>query len=185
MTLMIAGLVLFIGIHLVPMVPAMRERLVMRMGALPYRGLFSAIAAIGLVLIVVGYYLRPERVSLFSPSATARAYAPALIALSFVLFAAANMKTHIRRRLRHPMLFGLILWSGVHLLANGDLVGTILFGSFLVWALVDLASVISRGAVAVFTPSIKFDLMAVVGGFVLAWLTMRFHPYLFGTPPVV
>jgi uncharacterized membrane protein len=106
------------------------------------------------------------------------------VTLAFVLFAAANMRTHIRRTLRHPMLLGLMLWSGVHLLANGDLTGTILFGSFLAYSVVDLVSATQRGAVKLFVPTWKHDVIAVVGGLVLAYLTIRFHPSVFGTGPV-
>ena len=104
--------------------------------------------------------------------------------LDVVLFASANMKTHIRKTLRHPMLIGLLLWSGVHLLSNGDKAGTILFGSFFAYAIVDLVSAVSRNAVKPFEPAWKYDAMAVAGGVVLAALTIYFHPVIFGTRPV-
>ena len=72
MSLLIAGLALFLGSHLVPVIQPLRARLVTRLGDLPYRGLFAAIAALGLLLIIVGYHLRPERVQLFAPYAAAR-----------------------------------------------------------------------------------------------------------------
>jgi uncharacterized membrane protein len=164
--------------------PAFRNSLALRLGANRYRALFSLVSAIGLVLIIAGYWMRPERAQLFAPSDTARALAPWLVGAAFVLFAAANMPAHLRRALRHPMLVGLMLWSGVHLLANGDLAGTILFGSFLAYSIVDLVSAIARGAIKVFVPQWKFDAMALVGGVVAAYLTMYVHPSLFGTAPV-
>ena len=184
MTVMIVGLVLFLGIHLVPVAQPLRVRLVAQFGDKPYRGLFSAVAGLGLVLIIAGWHMRPEGVPLFAPLAGARAAAPVLVTISFILFAAANMKTHIRRIVRHPMLIGLMLWSGVHLLANGDLTGTILFGSFLAYSAVALISAIQRGAVKVFVPAWKYDLMAVAGGLVVAGLTIHFHSKIFGTGPV-
>lgn len=184
MLIMIAGLVLFIGIHLVPVAQPLRARLVVSLGDGAYRGLFALIAAVGLVLIIAGYHLRPDRVQLFSPSLAARAAAPVLVTIAFVLFAAANMKTHIRAWLRHPMLLGLMLWSGVHLLANGDLAGTILFGSFFAYSLIALVSAIARGAVKPLVADWKHDLMAVGGGLLLSYLTIRFHPAIFGTGPV-
>jgi uncharacterized membrane protein len=129
--------------------------------------------------------MRPERVQLFAPSPDARMLAPWLVSAAFVLFAAANMPTHIRRAVRHPMLIGLMLWSGVHLLANGDLAGTILFGSFLTYSIVDLVSAIARRTGKAFVPQWKFDAMAVGGGLVLAYLTMYFHAAVFGTAPVI
>jgi uncharacterized membrane protein len=185
MWMMIAGLVLFLGVHLVPVAPALRHRLVLSMGDKRYRAMFSLIAAVGLVLIVAGYWMRPERVQLFTPSATARELAPWLVSIAFVLLAAANMRTHIRRAVRHPMLIAVLLWSGVHLFANGDVTGTILFASFLAYSIVDLVSASARGAVKAFVPHWKFDAMALGGGLLIAYLTMHVHAGLFGTAPVV
>jgi uncharacterized membrane protein len=128
--------------------------------------------------------MAPNDVRLFTPIAGAKAAAPAIVTVAFVLFAAANMRTHIRRAIRHPMLLGLMLWSGVHLLSNGDLAGTILFGSFLAYSVIDLASVAARGAVKVFTPTLKHDSIAVVAGIGLAWIVMRFHGAFFGVPAI-
>jgi uncharacterized membrane protein len=184
MTLLIVGLTLFIGIHLMPIVTPLRERLVASLSPPRYRALFAAIAGLGLILVIVGYHLRPERVQLFSPSTGARTVAPLVVSIAFVLFAIANMPTHTRRVLRHPMLIGLMLWSGVHLLANGDLAGTVLFGSFFAYSVVALASAIGRGAVKAFAPAWKFDVMGLAGGLLGAYLVMHFHPLLFGTAPV-
>ncbi|MGZ8153763.1 MAG: NnrU family protein [Burkholderiales bacterium] len=184
MAIMIAGLVLFLGIHLLPVFTGARSRLALRLGDNRYRGVFSLVSALGLVLIIAGYSMRPERVQLFAPSPAARDAAPWLVTLAFVLFASANMQTHIRHTVRHPMLIGLAIWSGVHLHANGDLAGTILFGSFFAYSIIDLVSAVQRRAVKVFIPHWKFDVMAVVGGLVLAYLTIRFHPAVFGTGPV-
>jgi len=185
MALMIAGLVLFLGIHFVPTVPRLRSALALRMGDNAYRGMFSLISAAGLVLIVAGYWMAPNGVPLFAPVPAAWAAAPLAVTLAFVLLAAANMRTHIRRAVRHPMLIGVVLWSGVHLLANGDLAGTILFASFFAWSVIDLASVIRRGAVKVFVPSWTHDAIAVIAGLALAYLTMRFHAGIFSTGPVI
>ena len=135
-------------------------------------------------MIIYGYHVRPERVQLFAPIGAARAAAPLLVTLAFVLFAAANMRTHIRAWLRHPMLIGLALWSGVHLLANGDLAGTILFGSFFAYAVIALVFAKPRDALRLVYPAWKFDAMAIGGGVLLAYLTIRFHPSIFGTGPV-
>ncbi len=184
MTLLIAGLALFFGIHLVPTVPALRARWVARAGEDGYKRAFSLVAALGLVLIVVGYVIAPRGSQLFLPSPTARAIAPLAMMASFVLLAASHMKAHIRARLRHPMLIGIIIWSTVHLLANGDTKGTLLFGAFLCYSVVDLASALGRGATKTFVPTPRHDLMAVVGGVVLAAVVMLLHRVLFGVPVV-
>ena len=184
MNMMIAGLVLFLGLHLIPTVPALRARLIAKLGANVYRALFALGSALGLVLIVAGYWNRPPRAQLFEPYAAARAAAPLAVSLAFVLLASANMRTHIRKSLQHPMLLGLLLWSGVHLFANGDLTGTILFASFFAYSILALFSAIQRHAVKPFEPSWKFDAMAVTSGLIAAYLTILFHSALFGTGPV-
>lgn len=164
MALLVAGLVLFLGVHLVPAAPALRASLLARLGERSYRGAYSALSAAGLGLIVVGFGLARGGPALFAPVQGAIALAPYAMAASFALFAAANLRGHLRRAVRHPMLVGTILWAGVHLAANGDPASTILFGAFLAWALVDLASAIARRAVRVFEPNVAHDAIAVVAG---------------------
>lgn len=180
MELLVFGLVLFFGIHLLPVLTGLRRTLFSRMGEKAYKGLFSLISAAGLVLIVVGYARAPAEPRLFDPVPAAILLAPLAMVASFVLLASANMRTHIRRTLRHPMLIGIGLWSGVHLLANGETRATVLFGAFLAYSLVDLASAVHRGAVKTFTPVARQDAMAVGAGVVLALLVMAFHRPLFG-----
>ena len=164
MALLVAGLVLFLGVHLVPAAPALRASLLARLGERSYRGAYSALSAVGLGLIVVGFGLARGGPALFAPVQGAIALAPYAMAASFALFAAANLRGHLRRIVGHPMLVGTILWAGVHLAANGDPASTILFGAFLAWALVDLASAIARRAVRVFEPNVAHDAIAVVAG---------------------
>ena len=184
MTLLVAGLVFFLGIHLVPAVPPLRESIAARLGANGYKGAFTLLSLAGLVLIVVGYRAAGPGERLFAPLPAAIAVAPYAMAVSFVLLAAANMRTHLRKALRHPMLLGIILWSAVHLCANGDTRGTVLFGAFLAWALVDLASAVSRNAVKAFEPVARQDVIAIVAGIALALLVMTFHQKLFGVAAV-
>ena len=182
MRLLLSGLALFLGIHLVPAVPALRAAAVARLSERRYKGLFGLVSAIGLVLIVVGYAVSDDRTRVFAPFPAARAIAPYAMSISFILFAAANMRGHLRRILRHPMLLGLAIWATVHLLANGDRTGTVLFGAFLAFAAIDLVSAIGRGAVTTFVPEPKYDVMAVVGGLGVALAVMTFHRVLFGVP---
>ena len=184
MRLLIAGLALFLGIHVLPMFPSLRAALLARWGEPRYKGVFSVVSAVGLVLIVAGYAVADDRARLFAPFPAARTLAPFAMVASFILFAAANMRGHLRRIVRHPMLLGLLLWASVHLLANGDRAGTVLFGAFLAYAIVDLVSAVQRGAVKAFVPVPKHDLIAVVGGAAVALAVMTFHRILFGVSAV-
>jgi uncharacterized membrane protein len=184
MSLLIAGLALFLGIHLLPAIPRWRAALVARWSEPRYKIAFSLMSALGLVLIVVGYAQSGPRERWFEPWPAARAIAPYAMAVSFVLLAAANMRGHLRRALQHPMLLGVLIWATVHLLANGDRAGTVLFGAFLAYALVDLASAVRRRAVRTFTPLVKHDLIAIAAGLVVTLAVMTLHRPLFGIAAV-
>lgn len=183
MALLVVGLALFLGAHLVPTGPALRASFLARWGEQRYKGAFSLASLAGLVLIVVGYRMAGPGERLFAPLPAAIAIAPYAVSLAFVLFAAANMRTHIRRIVRHPMLLGLLIWSAVHLCANGDMRGTVLFGAFAAYAVIDLASAVHRHAVKAFTPTARHDAIAIAAGVALALVVMTFHRLLFG--PVV
>jgi uncharacterized membrane protein len=184
MVMLASGLVLFLGLHLVPTLPGMRNRLLERYGDKRYKAVFSLVSLIGLVMIVVGYSRAPSGARLFNPFPAAIAIAPIAMAVSFVLLAAANMKTRIRSTVRHPMLIGVGIWAIVHLLANGTGKATLLFGAFLAYAAIDLVSASSRHAFKPFTPVARQDAIAVVAGVLLALLVMTFHRQLFGVSAV-
>jgi uncharacterized membrane protein len=180
MLLLVAGLVIFLGVHLVPVFPSFRAQLVSRWGDGRYKGLFSAVSGVGFVLIVVGFAVAPRQVPLFAPSPAAIAIAPAAMAVALVLIAAGNLRGHLRRIVQHPMLIGTLVWSGVHLLANGDVASTLLFGAFFAWAAIDLVSAIARRAVKTFTPRLAHDAIAIAGGVGAAFAFAYLHRILFG-----
>ena len=180
MLVLVAGLVLFLGIHLVPALPPLRLALVARIGEGAYKTTFSVVSALGLGLIVLGFAWAPRQVPLFAPSPLAVAIAPAAMVVSLTLFAAANLKGHLRRVVGHPMLVGTIVWSSVHLAANGDVASTWLFGAFLAWALVDLASSIARRTAKAFEPRLAHDVVAIAAGAGAALAFAFLHRVLFG-----
>jgi len=186
MSVMILGLVLFVGAHLLPVLQPVRATAVGALGENPYRGAFSLVSLVGFALMIWGYIRAAAYAGdyLFAPFPAAIAIAPYVVTLAIILFAAANMRGYIRRKLQHPMLIGLILWSGVHLLANGDRRGTVLFGALLAYGVVDLISAIRRHAVKEFVPEARFDAIAIVAGLVVAIAFMLFHRMLFGKPAV-
>ena len=183
MTLLVAGLVLFIAVHLIPSVVPLRAALIARLGAGPYRGLFSLVAAAGLVLIVWGFAGAPFE-PLDAVPAWGRQVAMFAVPVAVVLFAAANMPTHIRAVLRHPMLLGLLLWAIAHLLSNGDLRSVVLFGAFACYAVLGLISAVARDQRLSTdkAPRLAMDGVAIVAGLVAAVLLAVFHAALFGVP---
>lgn len=182
MTLLAIGLVLFIGIHLLPMATHLRARTVASLGLAPYRAAFSLVSALGLVLIILGKS-SASFIHVWNGWPPAFKLAHAVMPVAFILLVAANMPTYIRHWTKHPMLIGVALWGAIHLAANGDLASILLFGSLLVWALVDMVSATRRGQTLEKTgvrPSLRFDALAVLAGAAAFWLVARFHDVLFG-----
>lgn len=184
MALLIGGLVLFIGVHLIPSFGGLRHALTARLGDKGYKALFSLISIAGLVLTGLGYGQAP-REQIFQPSETARTFLPAAMAVAFVLVAVANIPGRIRRLIRHPMLAGILIWSGLHLLANGDLASNVMFGAFALWSVFAILSAERRGKrLGSGEGSLKVDLAGAIAGLLAYALVFRFHADLFGVSPV-
>jgi uncharacterized membrane protein len=184
MLMLAVGLILFLGLHLLPAWPEGRLGLVRRLGERRYKGAFALLSFAGLALIVGGYATAAPGARLFESSPAAIAVAPYAMTLSLILLAAANMRGHIRRVVRHPMLLGVAIWATVHLLANGDTRGTVLFASFLGYTVLDFISVLQRHATKPFTASARHDVIAIVGGVTAAIVLMAVHRLLFGVTAV-
>lgn len=182
MLALVAGLVIFLGAHSVRIVAdPWRARTVARIGPGPWKGLYSIVSAVGLVLIVWGYgQTRMEPVVVWVPPVWTRHLAALLVLPAFILLAAGNMRgTRIKAKLGHPMVLGTKLWAFAHLIANGMLADVLLFGSFLAWAIVDYASARRRDRAAgtVYRPgSARGDVLAIVAGTV-AWYVFGFWLY--------
>ena len=187
MILYLLGLVIFLGVHLVPTVPAFHADLRMRFGENPYKIGFSLISLIGLVLIVVGFgEVRGASWNheLWTPPVWMKHVVFLLMIPAFILLVAAYVPSRIRTATKHPMLAAVKIWALAHLLANGDIASIILFGSFLAWAVYDRISVKKRGALGPLGAKrggIGGDVVAVVVGLVLYVAMLKWgHPWLIG-----
>ena len=189
MTLLIIGLVLFLGIHSASIVaPAWRDAQLAQRGEATWKGIYSVASAVGFVLLVYGYGLaRQSPVLLYTPPAALRHVALLLMLPVFPLLLAAYLPGRIKTAAKHPMLLAVKFWALAHLLANGSLADVLLFGGFLAWAVADRISLKRRPARAVPGGSAGpfNDLIAVVGGLALYAVTLLgLHQWLIGVPPV-
>ncbi len=143
MKLLLAGLVVFLGVHSVRMLAEdWRTRMLTRWGEGPWKGLYALLSLAGLAMIVWGFdQARAQPVVLWSPPTGMRHAASLLTLLAFVLLAAAYVPGNaIRARLHHPMVLGVKVWALAHLLSNGMLAHVLLFGAFLLWAVVNFSA---------------------------------------------
>ncbi len=182
MTLLIVGLAIFIGTHLIPSVPSLRGRLKAQFGGKGYQGLFALVALVGFVLLVIGMGRAPF-VPLWSPPTWGYRVPVFGMPIALVLVIGAFMPTNLKRLTRHPMLWGVTVWAAVHLMANGDLASLILFGTFGAFSLFDMWSANRRGAelTTVSVPIWRDLVLVAVGGIVYVGL-LHSHAMLFGMP---
>jgi uncharacterized membrane protein len=187
---MILGLVLFVGIHLLPAQRELRARAIASMGEGSYKIGFALVSLAGLALIVWGFasYRASGVIAVWYPPTWMKHITVALMLPAVILVVAAYIRGRIYTALKHPMLAGVKLWAAVHLLANGDLGGIILFGSFLGWAVFDRISLKRRadpGGPPIPVGGLGNDLIAVAVGIVVYLaLAFAFHPVVIGVPVV-
>lgn len=151
MTLLVLGLVLFLGSHSTRIVAeGWRAQRIAAMGELPWKAVYSIVAIAGFVLIVYGYgESRLSPVYLWNPPVWTRHLAALLTIPAFVLLAAAYVPgNRIKAAVGHPMVAGVKVWAFSHLVANGTLADLVLFGSFLAWAVLDFIAARKRDRAA-------------------------------------
>lgn len=190
MIVLVLGLVLFLGVHSVRVfADDWRATQLAARGEGLWKGVYSLLSLAGLVLIVHGYGLaRTAPVELWNPPVWTRHLASLLTLVAFVLLAAAYVpRTRIKAAVGHPMVLGVKVWAFAHLIANGRLADLVLFGAFLVWAIVLYGASRRRdrrkGTRYVAGPASR-DAIAVVAG-VVAWAAFAFwlHGALIGVRP--
>jgi uncharacterized membrane protein len=187
---LILGLVIFFGTHLFS---AYRSRepgkdLRLKMGQGPYMGLYSLLSLAGFALIIWGYGAARPAPILYTPPAFLAHINLLLMAFAMIFLAAAYLPTgHIKKAVKHPMLLAVKIWAFGHLLANGELNSLLLFGSFLLWAVLDFRSARQRdraaGTVYPAGSAGRTVLVVVLGVAVWALFAFWLHAVLFGVRP--
>jgi len=190
LTVMISGLVLFLGVHAVPTQRRLRGSLIAALGEGGFKIGFALISVLGIALIAWGFsqYRATGWIDVWNPPKALKHLTVALMLPAVILVVAAYIRGHIYAALKHPMLAGVKLWAAAHLLANGDLGAIILFGSFLGWAVFDRISLKRRadtGGPPIPVGGWGNDMIAVAVGIVVYLaLAFAFHPVVIGVPVV-
>ena len=133
MLILIAGLVIFLGVHSLDLFATQkRHELIEQKGEGTYKGLYTLLSLIGFALIIWGYGVsRSQGTFLWLPSAGMRHITVVLSLVAFVLLAATYFKgSWIKIRLGHPMALAVKVWAFGHLISNGRLGDVLLFGFF-------------------------------------------------------
>jgi len=146
----------------------------------------ALLSLIGLILIGYGFgrYRATGWIDIWHPPHWTYYITEILMWPASVFVVAAYIRGNIWRALKHPMLAGVKTWAAAHLISNGDLGSILLFGSFLVWAGYDRATLKHRadaGAPPIPSGGYRNDVIALVVGTALYLiLGLVFHPLVVG-----
>jgi len=175
MSILILGLLLWCAGHLFKrLAPGLRAP----MGNAG-KGIVAVVLLASLVLMVWGYR-SADVVQIYMPLPGMAHLNNLLMLFAVYLYGVGGTKGVLYTRMRHPMLWGTVIWSVAHLLVNGDLASLILFGGIGLWALVQMA-LINRAAPWVRPTDArgpKGDLMNLGGTLVLYGLIVAVHIWL-------
>lgn len=144
MIALLVGLLLWSAAHLFKRaVPDARSAIETRLGTGPSKGMFALLIGLGLILMIFGYRSAPFMPVYPPPGWGVHVNNLAMLA-AVALFGMGASKGRARTWLRNPMLTGVLVWSGAHLLVNGDLASIVLFGGLAVWAVANIVLINHR-----------------------------------------
>ena len=191
MALMILGLVIFLGVHSVRIFAGpWRDSLIARIGKGPWKGLYSIASIAGFALVVIGFHsAKQESTVLYVTPAWMKHVTAVLMMLAMTLFVAAYIpRNWFKARFHHPQLLSVKTWAFAHLLSVGVVADVVLFGAFLVWAVVDF--IVSRrrdrANNVVYAPGNAIGTAITVATGLVAWsvFALLLHGPLIGVRPL-
>ena len=190
MTLLVAGLILFVVVHSLRIfADDWRSQMVARLGPMAWKGLISMASLVGIIMMSKGYAAaRAAPVLLWQLPVWLSHLVSLLTLAAFILFVAAYIpKNKIKSQLGHPMVISVKIWAFSHLLANGSLADLVLFGGLLAWAVMSFRAARQRDrrdGVVRPAGAMGPTLAAVaVGGAIWAWFAFYGHAWLIGVQP--
>lgn len=164
MEMLIAGLVLWCGTHFVPTLGhGLKAAVVKRIGTQPYQ-LIIALMIVSALALMYGGWISVDPVYVYDPPTWGVYVNTVLMVVSSYLFMASQLPTRLRQCVRHPMLWGLVVWGLAHLLISGGVHSLVLFGGLSVWALAEMYLINARDGqwVKPAPSSLKSDVISVV-----------------------
>ena len=190
MALFLIGLVIFLASHSCRIfAESWRNQMIDRLGEVKWKGLYTIISLIGFIIMVIGYgQARQDTVVLWQPNVALIYIALALNLVAFIFLAGSSPSNNaIRLKLKHPMILGVKVWALAHLISNGTLINLILFGAFLIWAVLDFRSARKRPVLIAEQAQVstKATVITIASGVIL-WIVFLFglHQYLIGVSPL-
>ena len=192
MTLLIIGLILFLGTHLIRIfAPGFRDGVIARFGKPAWIAGHSIFSTLTLVLVIYGFGEAREVTGMlwYPPVWTAHLAVTLMLVSMICLAAAAFPAGYIAVKTKYPVIVAIKVWALAHLLANGETASVLLFAAFLVWAVLLRIMMKRRERAGEAKPrvfvSARYDIAAVAAGVAL-WLVIVFwlHELLIGVAPL-
>lgn len=192
MSLLVLGIVLFLGIHLIRVVaPGFRTSLIAGLGEAGWKIAYSIVSIVALVVLIYGFGQARDMTPIWSPPFWMSHITILLMLFALICLAASLLPAgHIAVRTKHPMVLSVKIWALAHLLSNGDGAAMLLFAAFLAWGVILRISLKRRERAGEITlrpfVSATYDLYAIVIGAV-AWalIIWKLHAWIIGVSPLV
>lgn len=186
MILLLLGLAVFAGLHMFTTVlRPVRDGAVARIGEGPWKIAIAVGLVVSIWLMARGYGGAASAALWLAPDWMRAVVSFAMLPV-LILYMGSFPGSALRSRIRHPQLTGFKIWALLHLIVNGEIRATVLFGGLLIWAVVQLIVLNRRDGkppLPVAHESVLRAWMAVPLG-VFAWVVLIWaHPLLFGVSP--
>jgi len=132
------GMGLWWGGHMFKrLAPGLRRDMSTALGNMPSKGIFGVVLLISTWLMVSGYR-QADITPIYSPLPGMGHLNNLLMLVAIFVFGIGHAGGPLSAKIRHPMLWGTVIWAVAHLLVNGDLASILLFGGMGLWALVQI-----------------------------------------------
>ena len=192
MALLILGIVLFLGLHLIRVVvPGLRSSMIARLGEGGWKGAYSIASIVALIILIYGFGQARDMTPIWTPPFWMSHITILLMLFALICLVASLLPAgHIAVRTKHPMVLSVKIWALAHLLSNGDGAAILLFAAFLAWGVILRISLKrrERAGEIILRPfvSAKYDLYAIVIG-VIVWalIIWKLHAWIIGVSPLV
>jgi uncharacterized membrane protein len=191
MALLILGLVMFLGVHSIRIyADNWRTSMVQRMGPLPWKGLYTILSIVGFVFLVIGFrHARQESLVLYVTPDWMKHVTAVLMMLSMTLFFAPYIpRNWFKAKFHHPQVLAVKTWAIAHLLSVGVLADVVLFGAFLLWAVLSFSAARRRDRAnnVVYPPGNAVGTTIAIAVGLVAWsvFALLLHGPLIGVRPL-
>ena len=182
MSLLILGLLLFAGVHLIPsLAPGVKASALTKIGEGGYKGVFSLLLLASFALMIIGWQSAGAH-RLYYPVTYFRQPGIALVVIAIGLLVVGSRNSRVRQSIRHPQLMGVFIWSAAHLVMNGDTRAVVLFLGLALWSFVEMRAISKREGdwVKAEIPALGAEVITIIIVAVLVSALLYGHPYFTG-----